>query len=288
MPVSDSQSMFATLLRTGGDPAAGWKMIGLQTKPVDSRVLQVLARRSMTSMRERRSDKFDLGLPSMSLDLSPRHRLLLLLAPFLANSGALPALAQTQTPERQDVSSNGWLGKAQPFDSPGDLKTAPRVTLQGEIKGNTIEDPVIGLEGGSNSSTGLVSQDYKVGSGSKPKVGDSVVVQWEGLSIGNEGRYFEIYSDSSQESFFADLIFKVGDGTVIPGIDEAVRGMSPGGIRRIIVPEALGYPKDGFDNIKPKPSTSDGERQLGKVLFSKDLDKTLLFDLKLTKVRPAK
>jgi len=63
--------------------------------------------------------------------------------------------------------------------------------------------------------------------------------------------------------------------------------MKPGGIRRIIVPEEIGYPKDGFARIGPKPNTFSGERALDFVLSSKEstmMDKTLMFDLKLVKV----
>lgn len=83
------------------------------------------------------------------------------------------------------------------------------------------------------------------------------------------------------------LAFTVGDKTVVPGIDEAVRGMAPGGIRRIIVPEEIGYPKDGFKSVGPKPSTFSGERALDFVLASRDnmMDKTLMFDLKLSTVK---
>lgn len=35
--------------------------------------------------------------------------------------------------------------------------------------------------------------------------------------------------------------WKLGDGSTIPGLEEAVRGMSPGGIRRVIIPSKLAY-----------------------------------------------
>lgn len=33
----------------------------------------------------------------------------------------------------------------------------------------------------------------------------------------------------------------LGDGSTIPGLEEAVRGMNPGGIRRVIIPSKLAY-----------------------------------------------
>ena len=76
-----------------------------------------------------------------------------------------------------------------------------------------------------------------------------MTLEWTGVTVGYQGRYFET-RNKPKGGAFADngfmqepLAFAVGDKTVIPAIDEAVRGMAPGGIRRIIVPEEIGYPK---------------------------------------------
>ena len=143
--------------------------------------------------------------------------------------------------------------------------------------------------------SGLQYKDYKQGSGgTRPKKGDRVTLEWTGVTVGYQGRYFETRNKPKGGAFADDgflqepLAFTVGDGTVIPGIDEAVQGMEAGGIRRIIVPEEIGYPADGFSRIGPKPSTFSGERALDFVLASKSsmMDKTLMFDLKLTNVKP--
>ena len=103
-----------------------------------------------------------------------------------------------------------------------------------------------------------------------------MTLEWTGVTVGYQGRYFET-RNKPKGGAFADngfmqepLAFAVGDKTVIPAIDEAVRGMAPGGIRRIIVPEEIGYPKDGFKTVGPKPSTFSGERALDFVLASRD------------------
>jgi len=145
------------------------------------------------------------------------------------------------------------------------------------------------------SATGLQFKDYKLGAGAAPKVGDKVSLEWTGVTVGYQGRYFETRNKPKGGAFADDgflqepLAFTVGGGTVIPAIDEAVRGMALGGIRRIIVPEEIGYPADGWKSVGPKPSTFSGQRALDFVLASKDsmMDKTLMFDLKLTSVRPA-
>jgi FKBP-type peptidyl-prolyl cis-trans isomerase len=181
------------------------------------------------------------------------------------------------------------------------------------------------------TDSGLQIKEFKPGSGPVAKAGDRVTLEWTGVTVGYQGRYFEVRSacacqrpprvlpalclrrrrlptpsciptpcrpfqtrNKPKGGAFADdgflqepLAFTVGDKTVVPGIDEAVRGMAPGGIRRIIVPEEIGYPKDGFKSVGPKPSTFSGERALDFVLASRDnmMDKTLMFDLKLSTVK---
>mmetsp|Transcript_28864 Transcript_28864/g.84614 ORF Transcript_28864/g.84614 Transcript_28864/m.84614 type:complete len:236 (+) Transcript_28864:1-708(+) len=140
--------------------------------------------------------------------------------------------------------------------------------------------------------SGLQYKDFKEGTGEVPQPGDRVVIDWDGITIGYQGRYFQTRNKPKGGAFegidgvnYAN--FAIGDGSVIPAIDEAVRGMRAGGIRRIIVPEEIGYPKDGFKRVGPKPNTFSGERALDFVLSSSDsamVDKTLMFDLKLVKI----
>ncbi len=42
---------------------------------------------------------------------------------------------------------------------------------------------------------------------------------------------------------------------VIPAFEEAVAGMKPGGIRRIVVPPEIGYPDNDFRKQGPVPTT---------------------------------
>ena len=49
------------------------------------------------------------------------------------------------------------------------------------------------------------------------------------------------------------LRVKLGRDTLVPGFEEAVRGMRAGGIRRVVVPVELGYPENDFNKAGPKP-----------------------------------
>jgi len=60
------------------------------------------------------------------------------------------------------------------------------------------------------------------------------------------------YFVDSSEVVGSPFIFTVGDGTAIKGVDEGVRGMKQGGIRRILMPPKLAY-VEGLEDGKPGP-----------------------------------
>ncbi|XP_063939524.1 peptidyl-prolyl cis-trans isomerase FKBP19, chloroplastic isoform X2 [Daucus carota subsp. sativus] len=112
------------------------------------------------------------------------------------------------------------------------------------------------------TNSGLQYKDLRVGNGPMPKKGDMVV--------GDDKAFYR---------------FKLGSREVIPAFEEAVSGMSLGGIRRIIVPPELGYPENDYNKSGPRPTTFSGQRALDFVLRNQGLiDKTLLFDIELIKV----
>jgi FKBP-type peptidyl-prolyl cis-trans isomerase len=86
----------------------------------------------------------------------------------------------------------------------------------------------------------------------------------------------------------ADKVFlrlKLGRDNIVPGVEQALRGMKVGGYRRVIIPENLGYPNYDFNSWAPRPTTFSGQRTLDFVLKGKGMiDKTLLIDLELIKI----
>jgi FKBP-type peptidyl-prolyl cis-trans isomerase len=53
----------------------------------------------------------------------------------------------------------------------------------------------------------------------------------------------------------AFLRLTLGQSRIIPGLEEALRGMQMGGVRRVIIPENLGYPDADYKNWEPAPKT---------------------------------
>ncbi|XP_027100460.1 peptidyl-prolyl cis-trans isomerase FKBP19, chloroplastic-like [Coffea arabica] len=141
------------------------------------------------------------------------------------------------------------------------------------------------------TESGLQYKDLRVGSGPTPKIGETVVVDWDGYTIGYYGRIFEARNKTKGGSFEGGdkefYKFKIGSEEVIPAFQEAVSGMALGGVRRIIVPPELGYPDNDFNKKGPRPTTFSGQRALDFVLRNQGLiDKTLLFDIELLKIVP--
>ncbi|XP_024397791.1 peptidyl-prolyl cis-trans isomerase FKBP19, chloroplastic isoform X1 [Physcomitrium patens] len=139
------------------------------------------------------------------------------------------------------------------------------------------------------TESGLQYKDLRIGTGSAPNVGNLVVVDWDGYTIGYYGRIFEARNKAKGGSFEGDeknfFRFKLGNSEVIPAFDEAVATMKVGGIRRLIVPPELGYPNNDYNQKGPRPTTFSGQRALDFVLRNQGLiDKTLLFDIELIKV----
>lgn len=148
-------------------------------------------------------------------------------------------------------SSSHFLSRALPaFAAP---ETVKMEGLRGEGKSTTQFSDF------ERTSSGLQFKDFKMGdsASASPRPGDKVLVDWTGVTIGYQGRFFQTRNKPKGGAFADDgfsvdyLTFNVGDGTVIPGIDEAVRSMKPGGIRRLIVPEEVSTHHQQYVELLP-------------------------------------
>lgn len=158
------------------------------------------------------------------------------------------------------------------------------------LKGKDYGKPRMRFPEYTLTSSGLQFEDLREGTGATPQPGQTCVIDWDGYTIGYYGRPFEARNKPKGSAFTGEekdyYKFVLGDGKVIPGIEEAVSSMKEGGIRRIVVPVELGYPDNNFNKLGPSPSTFSGKRTLDFVLKNQGMiDKTLLYDIYLVKVK---
>ena len=92
----------------------------------------------------------------------------------------------------------------------------------------------------------LIYADLRPGNGEEVKEGSRVNLQWV---LRKSNGYFV---DSSEVSGNVPFIFQVGDGNAIQGVDEGIRGMKTGGVRRLLIPPSLAYVQ-GLEDGKPGP-----------------------------------
>lgn len=101
---------------------------------------------------------------------------------------------------------------------------------------------------GWTTVTALKTQDTIVGVGGTADTGKTVTVTYTGYLFdarvaNTKGAKF----DSNVGG--AGLVFKLGDGKVIPGFDQGIQGMRSGGKRTITIPAALAYGNNGSGSI---------------------------------------
>jgi peptidylprolyl isomerase len=87
--------------------------------------------------------------------------------------------------------------------------------------------------------TELRTEDIVEGTGAAAKPGDTVQMQYVGVSW-STGEQFDASWDSGQP-----FTFELGSGGVIAGWDQGIVGMKPGGRRLLIIPPELGYGATG-------------------------------------------
>jgi peptidylprolyl isomerase len=108
--------------------------------------------------------------------------------------------------------------------------------------------------------TELQKVDIVKGKGKAAEPGDSVSVQYVGNSW-STGTQFDASWDRGGEPF----TFPLGAGQVIPGWDQGVAGMKPGGRRLLVIPPELAYGAQS-----PSPDIAPNET----LIFVVDLKKT--------------
>ena len=109
------------------------------------------------------------------------------------------------------------------------------------------------------TASGLSYKDLKVGTGTSPQTGQSVVVHYTGWLQQNDQKF-----DSSVDRG-DPFRFQIGKGQVIPGWDEGVTTMKVGGTRELIIPADLAYGARGVPGAIPPNATLRFKVELLKV-----------------------
>jgi peptidylprolyl isomerase len=107
----------------------------------------------------------------------------------------------------------------------------------------------------------LVTEDLVVGSGEPAQLGDTITVQYVGVSC-STGKIFDSSWSRGQPA-----TFPLEEGSLIEGWTSGIPGMQPGGRRLLVVPPSLGYGSTGQGAIAP--------------------DETLVFVVDLVSAEPA-
>jgi len=133
--------------------------------------------------------------------------------------------------------------------------------------------------------SGVVYADMREGNANSGvvKEGSRCNIQWV---LRKSNGYF--VDSSERNGGGVPFIFTVGDGSAIAGLDEAIRGMKEGGVRRLLIPPSLAYVK-GLDdgNPGPLPNGFGPRQQMRRVQnVRKDVPGEYVFlEIQLTRLR---
>ena len=146
----------------------------------------------------------------------------------------------------EDEESGG--GGAETAATPTPTETASAAGVEALVQGTsdrTDAKPEVPAPEG-DPPTELVIRDIVKGKGPKAKPGDTLTMQYVGLSW-STGQQFDASWDNGQP-----FPFQLGAGMVIQGWDEGMAGMQKGGRRLLVIPPDKGYgPQGAGDAIGP-------------------------------------
>ncbi|MDX6706682.1 MAG: hypothetical protein QOI48_2528 [Solirubrobacteraceae bacterium] len=122
--------------------------------------------------------------------------------------------------------------------------TKPAATATYNISKDRSIKPAIPKPTG-DPPTALVVQDIVKGKGRGARAGDTVTVDYVGVTY-STGQQFDASWDSGKP-----FTFPLGAGRVIAGWDQGVVDMKKGGRRLLVIPSDLGYGPAGNQGIAP-------------------------------------
>lgn len=112
--------------------------------------------------------------------------------------------------------------------------TSSTSSTTGKATTPTSAKPAVDVPEGP-APTSLETKDLKVGDGPEAKAGDTVEMNYVGVTYA-DGKQFDSSWDRGET-----FSFTIGQGDVIKGWDEGVPGMKVGGRRQLVIPGDLAY-----------------------------------------------
>lgn len=126
---------------------------------------------------------------------------------------------------------------AQTTPPPTETQPAPAPQEGGDVNDTSVKPTVEVPEGAPPDE--LVTEDIVEGEGSPAEEGDTLTVQYVGVSY-ETGEEFDASWDRGEP-----FTFELGAGMVIEGWDEGLVGMRAGGRRKLVIPPDLAYGAQG-------------------------------------------
>jgi peptidylprolyl isomerase len=144
-----------------------------------------------------------------------------------------------------DEPASGGGAESTATATPTETASAPGIEalVQGTSKKTKAKPKVPAPQG--DPPTELVIRDVVKGKGPKAKAGDTLTMQYVGVSWSN-GQQFDASWDAGQP-----FPFQLGAGMVIAGWDQGMVGMQKGGRRLLVIPPDLAYGPQGAGPIGP-------------------------------------
>lgn len=136
--------------------------------------------------------------------------------------------------------------------------------------------------------------DVKVGTGPTIAQGSKVSLQWvlrrsNGYYVDGSVKMLSAQSGAVRVADNFDeannFLFTVGDGQAMPGVDEGVRGMKQGGIRRLVLPVKQAYTLPVDKSPGPLPDGYGPRRQIERELQRQDPYNYFYLEVEATRVR---
>jgi len=134
-------------------------------------------------------------------------------------------------------------------------------------------------------SSGVSYREYREGKGEAvvapgAKVAVEMSIRCKSFATNNEPGGIKYFS-TKDDTDFNELAFTVGQGDILPGLEEGMMGMHKGALRRIEVPSTMVFAARNANQL-PLPTKKDGNRVFERLFKT---DATLLFEVLVTRIK---